>query len=129
MFVAGFIGSPAMNFLRGTVEPDGTALALNGGISLPLPAPAGSGGELVLGIRPEHLSIGGEAGIPARITNVEPTGSETFIQAETGGQRLAALVHERIAVRPGETIRFAVQPGMSHLFAADSGKRIEIQAS
>jgi multiple sugar transport system ATP-binding protein len=57
------------------------------------------------------------------VANVEPTGSETFVQAEIGGQRHAALVRERIAVLAGEMIRFAVHPGMSHLFTAVDGKR------
>jgi multiple sugar transport system ATP-binding protein len=125
MFVAGFIGSPAMNFLRGTVAADGMTLVLKDGISLPLAASAKPASELVFGIRPEHLSIGGESDIPARVTNVEPTGAETFIQAEIGGQRLAALVRDRIAVRAGEIVRFTMHPGMSHLFTADNGKRAE----
>lgn len=129
IFVAGFIGSPAMNFLRGTVEPGGMALGLKNGISLPLATQMPAGHELVFGIRPEHLSVGRASGIPVRVTNVEPTGSETFIQAETGGQKIAALVRDRIAARAGETILFNLQLNRSHLFAADSGKRIEIQPS
>src|SRR6478735_7640819 len=75
-FVAGFIGSPAMNFIKGKVDSPGTFLA-EGGARLPLPAVAVEPGRaLVYGIRPEHIDIG-EGGVPARVSVLEPTGSET----------------------------------------------------
>ncbi|MBF9235387.1 ABC transporter ATP-binding protein [Microvirga alba] len=124
MFVAGFIGSPAMNFLRGTVAETGVDLAFGQGARLPLGARLTPGTEAVLGIRPEHLSVSDQGEISGQITNVEPTGSETFIQAEVGGQKLSTLVRDRIAARPGDPIAFSLKSDTVHLFDPASGQRI-----
>ena len=87
LFVAGFIGSPAMNFLHGKVKANGTA-GFEGpnGVKLPLAAaPAASDGRpAVYGIRPEHFTIADD-GAEAEIVVVEPTGSETQVFAKIGG--------------------------------------------
>ena len=85
IFVAGFIGSPAMNFLKGKVDAaDGRPVFLaDGGAVLPLPDVAAEAGRpVVYGIRPEHIAIG-EGGMPARVSVLEPTGSETQIFASS----------------------------------------------
>ena len=125
-FVAGFIGSPAMNFLRGKVRVNGSAaFVTDGGVSLPLEqVPAGADGRpIVYGIRPEHVRITPD-GAPAEIVVVEPTGSEILVMARLGGQEITCLFRERLALQPGETIRIAPQPGASHLFDAATGKRL-----
>src|SRR5690606_5191747 len=89
MFVAGFIGSPAMNFIKGSIKVNGKAVfKAEGGLELPLAtAPAGADGRpAVYGIRPEHFVIDAQNGIPAEVVVVEPTGSETQVFAKLGGQ-------------------------------------------
>jgi multiple sugar transport system ATP-binding protein len=123
LFVAGFIGSPAMNFLKGTVQ--GGAMRLNG-VALPLPAARAGGADgrpLVYGIRPEHWALAGD-GVPATVHVVEPTGSETQVMADLGGQPIICAFRERIAARPGETIRIAPDPAVVHLFDEGSGARL-----
>jgi multiple sugar transport system ATP-binding protein len=123
LFVAGFIGSPAMNLVRGTIDggtfrgADGTAwpLELNG--HAPRPGPA------VYGIRPEHLMLDPQ-GTPATVTLVEPTGSETQVMLRMGDTPLVGAFRERVAARPGETIQVRPQPGLMHLFDAESGQRL-----
>jgi len=131
IFVASFIGSPAMNFLKGTVVAvEGEAVfAAEGGIRIPVePGLARAAGSrpVTLGIRPEHLTLsGGEAGLSARIVNIEPTGSETFILADAGGQRITALLRQRIAGQAGDTIRLLPTRGEAHLFEQATGQRID----
>jgi multiple sugar transport system ATP-binding protein len=123
IFVAGFIGSPAMNFLKGRVE--GGTFQAEGGLALPLPSatvPA-EGRPAVYGVRPEHFQLSGE-GWPARVNVVEPTGSETQVLAELAGTPIVCAFRERIAARPGETIRLTADPALIHLFDAGTGARL-----
>jgi multiple sugar transport system ATP-binding protein len=125
MFVASFIGSPSMNFIKGTLSEDRMALVASNGARLPVTTGASAYGELIYGIRPEHLSVGSEGeGFAVEVTNVEPTGSETLIQANLGQDRIAALLRERIEAFPGDTMWLKPKPGTSHLFEAASGKRV-----
>jgi multiple sugar transport system ATP-binding protein len=123
LFVAGFIGSPAMNFLRGRIE--GGAFRAEAGTTLPLPArgAAADGRPIVYGIRPEHFVLNG-SGVPARVHVVEPTGSETQVMADFAGSSIIAAFRERVAARPGETINLAPDPAMVHLFDAETGQRM-----
>jgi len=125
-FVAGFIGSPAMNFLDGKVKSNGSLyVEMPGGHKLPLKnAPQGSDGrDVVYGIRPEHFEMG-EGGIPAEIVVIEPTGSETQVVARIGNQEVIAVFRERQSVKPGDRISLRPRAEAAHLFAKDSGKRI-----
>jgi multiple sugar transport system ATP-binding protein len=125
-FVAGFIGSPAMNFLGGTVRANGSLyVETPGGHKLPLKnSPQGSNGrDVVYGIRPEHFELG-EGGLPAEVVVVEPTGSETQVVARIGGQEVIAVFRERQSVKPGDKISLRPRADAAHLFAKDSGKRI-----
>jgi multiple sugar transport system ATP-binding protein len=122
-FVAGFIGSPAMNFIRGRVEEPGTFLA-DGGARLPLPEVAAAPGRaIVYGIRPEHIDIG-EGGVPARVSVLEPTGSETQVFARLGTDPIDAVVKDRLAVTPGTEIPLRLDPRRVHVFDGESGARI-----
>ncbi len=125
LFVAGFIGSPAMNLIRGRVALGGAAsVRADGGINLPLDRPVGSENQqVVYGIRPEHLSVA-EDGIPVEVVVVEPTGSETQVVARLGGQDVIVVLRQRIAMRPGETIRLKPDTRFVHLFDETSGRRI-----
>jgi multiple sugar transport system ATP-binding protein len=118
-FVAGFIGSPAMNLLAGRVADGG--FRTEGGALLPLP-PGASAAATTYGIRPEHLILADD-GIPARITIVEPTGSETQVSMRIGETPLIGAFRERVSGRPGETLRVKPDLSLVHLFGPD-GKRL-----
>jgi multiple sugar transport system ATP-binding protein len=125
-FVAGFIGSPAMNFLKGQVKANGSA-SFEGpnGVRLPLKtAPAQSDGRpAIYGIRPEHFTIADD-GAEAEIVVVEPTGSETQVFAKLGGEEIVAVFRERHQFQPGEKIRLKPDPMLVHLFDEATGKRL-----
>jgi multiple sugar transport system ATP-binding protein len=128
LFVASFIGSPAMNLLRGEIAANGSpAFRGAGGISIPLRGAPGinSGNRAVLGIRPEHLRLS-QDGFPVTITVVEPTGSELQIIGRTpGDEEIVANFRERHPFQPGETVKLAPEPGLIHLFHGETGKRVE----
>jgi len=126
LFVAGFIGSPAMNCLRGTLRLNGKAeFEGPGGVRLPVSsAPTGSDGRpTVYGIRPEHFVIA-DGGAEAEVQVVEPTGSETQIVAKLGGADVIAVFRERYQFKPGDKIRLKPDPRLVHLFDETTGKRI-----
>jgi multiple sugar transport system ATP-binding protein len=123
-FVAGFIGSPAMNFLSGRLAKDGggAKFVAETGESLPLSANvAGADGVAVtIGVRPEHFALD-PAGATAEVIVVEPTGSETQVFAKFCGKEIVSLFRERIDARPGGSIKLAAPPERIHLFDAKSG--------
>src|SRR5215472_324110 len=122
LFVAGFIGSPAMNFLNGRIEAG--AFRSVSGEALPLPGgPNGSDGRpAVYGVRPEHFQLS-PSGLPAIVHVVEPTGSETQVVAEFAGASVICAFRERISAKPGETIRITPDPALVHVFDASTGQR------
>ncbi|RIY02676.1 sn-glycerol-3-phosphate ABC transporter ATP-binding protein UgpC [Aureimonas flava] len=125
-FVAGFIGSPAMNFVHGRIEagPEGVVFAAEGGARLPLGERAAEiGRAATYGIRPEHIDIG-PGGVPARVSVLEPTGSETQVFAKVGKDSLDAVVKDRIAARPGEEISLRIDTRRVHLFDRETGQRL-----
>jgi multiple sugar transport system ATP-binding protein len=125
-FVAGFIGSPAMNFIRGKIAVNGVA-SFEGpnGVNLPLAsAPANSNGRpAVYGIRPENFTIADD-GTEAEIVVVEPTGSETQVFAKLGGDEIVAVFRERHKFNPGDKIRLKPDQSVVHLFDEATGKRL-----
>jgi multiple sugar transport system ATP-binding protein len=126
-FVAGFIGSPAMNFLEGVVQgADGKrAVTMASGARLPVAGSgaAAAGQPVIYGIRPEHLELADD-GFDAEVIVIEPTGSETQLFARVGGQEIVAVFRERHEFAPGQKIRLRPRPEMAHLFDPSSGKRI-----
>jgi multiple sugar transport system ATP-binding protein len=125
-FVAGFIGSPAMNFLEGTLRSNGSAyVEVAGGARLPLiSAPAASDGRpVVYGMRPEHLTLADD-GVEADVVVVEPTGSETQVVAKIAGKEMIGVFRERHEFKPGQKIRLRPRAEVAHLFDKASGKRI-----
>src|SRR5580693_6012328 len=97
LFVAGFIGSPAMNLLKGAIRVNGKpSFMTESGVNLPLAsAPSGADGRpCIYGIRPEHLALGGGP-MKAEVSVVEPTGSETQLFAKVGGQKIVGVFRER----------------------------------
>jgi multiple sugar transport system ATP-binding protein len=126
IFVAGFIGSPSMNLLKGTIRAGAKpCVELGGGATLPLgkTPQALDGQEVYYGVRPEHLQIG-KNGAAAHITVLEPMGSETQVFAKIGGQKIVALFRERLDSKPGETLKLMPDLSAIHLFDAETGKRI-----
>jgi multiple sugar transport system ATP-binding protein len=122
MFVAGFIGSPAMNFLTGDIRDDGFFV---GDVRLPLAAPAPElvGRRAVYGVRPEHIGIG-EDGVAAEVCVVEPTGAETYLVVKLAGQEVTCVARDRLDVRVGQSVRLSPDPGRVHLFDPQSGRRL-----
>ena len=122
-FVAGFIGSPAMNFIECT-QKDGAMVAANGA-KLPLlnAQAANDGRAMVYGIRPEHLDLADD-GFEVEVVVIEPTGSETQLFARLGQQEIGAIFRERHDFAPGQKIRLKPRAPVAHLFDASSGQRI-----
>jgi multiple sugar transport system ATP-binding protein len=127
LFVAGFIGSPAMNFIPGTLRRvDGLAwVESDGDVRLPLPPLGGGrdGQKVTYGIRPEHLTLDA-GGVAAVVSVVEPTGADTFVYADIGGVPICATFDERHDFRPGRPINLAPRLDAVHLFDAVSGAKI-----
>jgi multiple sugar transport system ATP-binding protein len=122
-FVAGFIGSPSMNLLKGSIGSGG-GVEVNGA-HLPV---AGNhavepGQPVLFGIRPEHLELA-PGGFPARISVVEPTGSETMVFLRFGESEIVALFRERHDFKPGDTLHLRPRDDQAHLFHPESGARI-----
>jgi len=126
LFVAGFIGSPAMNMIKGRIRVNGTA-SFEGpaGVIFSLAA-AGSGNDgrpAVYGVRPEHFSLSDD-GAEAEVQVIEPTGSELQVVAKLGGEDIIAVFRERHQFKPGEKIRLKPDPRLVHLFDESTGKRL-----
>ena len=126
LFVAGFIGSPAMNFIQGRLEGgERPTLVTASGLKIPLDtAPRAAGGsEIIMGVRPEHVRVGGSHAIPAHVMVVEPTGYETQVIARLAGQDFVCVFRERLNGRPGDSIPLTLE-GPLHFFDAQTGQTI-----
>src|SRR5688572_8796395 len=133
LFVAGFLGNPAMNFFRGRLRAtDGTVLEGNG-VELQLPAltkqaGAEAGREIVAGVRPEdlHVVAGTVRGaLTGTVELIESVGSEAFIHATSGGWKLIARASPYNLPAIGATITLQPAPDRIHFFDAQTGKRLE----
>ena len=123
-FVAGFIGSPAMNFLPASIDGGSVSFSKGVDFSLPLKTTLEKGREVVLGIRPEHLEVAAD-GFEAEVVVIEPTGSETQLFARVGGHEITAVFRERHQFAPGQRIRLRPQADHAHLFDSSSGQRLQ----
>ncbi|HEX4235715.1 MAG TPA: sn-glycerol-3-phosphate ABC transporter ATP-binding protein UgpC [Caldimonas sp.] len=126
LFVAQFIGSPAMNVIMGTLRRgNGQAwLEAEGGVRWPLAAagPGSDGQPVAYGVRPGDLGVvAAEDAVPAEVIVVEPTGAETELLVRVGTSEIVVVVHGRPQAEPGATIPLAVEPGAVHLFDPTSG--------
>ena len=128
LFVAGFIGSPAMNFIDAKIKRNGAGPVAVAGDGTQLPLPSDSGGKdgqsIVYGVRPEHLDLTPEGHIEAEVGVVEPTGAEILVVTSIAGTEAQAVFKERHALRPGDKIRLAPKLDAVHVFDKGTGKRI-----
>ena len=143
-FVAGFIGSPAMNLGQFTVKDDvatvGAAKIQLSKATLDAITPA-DGGKVTIGFRPESLDVVSaqdEHSIPVRLSFVEELGSDAYIYGELVGaedseaklgsgedsSQIIVRVPPRTAPEPGETVYVRIRPGQEHIFSASTGKRL-----
>jgi multiple sugar transport system ATP-binding protein len=125
LFVAGFIGSPAMNMLHGRLDPnDPTRFVTSDGVVLPVSGrhEAARGRDLVYGARPEAISLGGP--IPIKVVVIEPTGFESQVMGELGKTAVTCVFRERVTLKPGETLNVSIDPEAVHLFDAATGQRL-----
>jgi multiple sugar transport system ATP-binding protein len=135
MFVAGFLGSPRMNFIKGKLErtAEGPRLKLgDGGPVLNLPQGRGSkaseGADLILGFRPEHVkratagpAADGQARVDSEIELVQPTGSRSYATFKLGGQPAIAELQTQDVTRLGQPIQFDINLVRAVLFEAGTG--------
>ena len=130
MFVADFIGSPPMNFLRftGAVAPGATSVRLNG-CTLPVPtiADGRAESELALGVRPEHILFEDGSGLRGRVFGSEYLGTTQIVTVETSHGRVKARVPSDMAVRTGEMVGLAFRTPSLSLFDAASGQVLRLQ--
>jgi len=127
-FVAGFIGSPAMNMIPGTARhTGGGAQNVDFGDGVLLPVPSGArvqdGQAVLFGLRPEHCALG-DNGLPVQVVVVEPTGADTQLYCRFNGQEVTATIGDRADCRPGDRINLAPDLRRAHLFDAATGSRL-----
>ena len=122
-FVAGFIGSPAMNFLPAVIAPDGKHAVLDRGGTVPLAQQLVSGRKVIIGLRPEHLQVVPEGGqLTMTVGPVESTGSTTFISSSDD---LITLVQsERTAIAVGDQVQLSIAAENVHVFDEQSSLRL-----
>ncbi len=128
LFVAQFIGSPAMNIVSGTVRrgSDDACVEAEGGVRWPLaPMHPGIDGQAVFyGVRPGDLGVGGGAdtrSVPAEVIVVEPTGAETELLVRAGASQFVVVIHGRTQAEPGQTIHLSIDTAAVQLFDPTSG--------
>ncbi|MBZ9738456.1 MULTISPECIES: ABC transporter ATP-binding protein [unclassified Mesorhizobium] len=127
MFVAGFIGSPGMNFLPARVAKGGKVDAvLSDGQKLRLPdgLPLRDGEVITVGLRPEHIRLADDGALQGEVGVVEPLGLSTQFYVKLAGQQLCVFAMGRAGVKPGDMVRLAADPASLHLFHEKSGDRI-----
>ena len=130
LFVAQFIGSPAMNVIEGTVRRANGAAHVEAGAGIRWPLGNASGGDgqrVAYGIRPEHLTLAGAnaaGAVAGEIIVVEPTGAETELLLQAGEAQIVLVTHGRPQVNPGDRVGLAVEPAMVHVFDQKTGQRL-----
>jgi multiple sugar transport system ATP-binding protein len=124
-FVAGFIGSPAMNMLPGKLRhrEGKTAIELRDGIEVVVKQHlvGNDGQEALFGTRPEHLIIDPQGQISVKANVVEPTGADTFVSCELSGTPMTIVFHERMDIKPEQMLRLRPDVAQCHLFDTASG--------
>ncbi|CAI1094471.1 sn-glycerol-3-phosphate import ATP-binding protein UgpC [Serratia proteamaculans] len=129
LFVASFIGSPAMNLLPGTLSADGSQLLLADGMTLNLPQAKAqwAGRPLTLGIRPEHIQLTTEqqGGVPLVLQTLELLGADNLAHGQWGGHGVIARLSHETMPAAGSTLYLQLPAQALHFFDTDSGLRME----
>ncbi|PKB91201.1 glycerol-3-phosphate transporter ATP-binding subunit [Ewingella americana] len=129
LFVASFIGSPAMNLLPGTLASNGSSLVMEGGFELPLsqPRPEWGGRELTVGIRPEHIQLteDTQAGIPMNLNTLELLGADNLAHGKWAGAGVVVRLNHEVCPEPGTQLRLVLPTNALHFFDTHSGSRME----
>jgi multiple sugar transport system ATP-binding protein len=123
LFVAGFMGSPAMNFMPGIVGKDGHFTVAGVTLYHETAKSLATGTDIICGIRPEYLELA-DAGIPAMVNVVEPTGSETHVFLKYSGGELMAVLRERFDLTPTQKVHVMPRDNQVHLFDATTQLRL-----
>ena len=127
-FVGGFIGSPPMNFLTGTVARSNGAMRVEvGGTSIPLPAGTAVAGEVTIGIRPEHIAVEFApvpAAVPASVSVLEPIGSHQLLTAQVGKDLIKVAVPPEFTADPGRQVWLRFDPGRVRLMDPQTGQAV-----
>jgi sn-glycerol 3-phosphate transport system ATP-binding protein len=132
VFVAGFIGSPAMNFLAAKVAPGSRGVELTSPgtqpvtLSLAAATSAAPGAPVALGLRPEHLLPASDGPLEFEIDMAEPLGADTLLHGRFGSARELVTVRQggHVMAKPGEKRRFSIGATRLHLFDSQTGRRI-----
>ena len=133
-FVAGFIGSPGMNFFEGTLTrtgSGGTCTFTGARLTIRIPCGPTAEGAVLLGIRPQHLEIGDDGAVADGILRgevgvVEPMGNVQIVYVTlAGGERAVAVAPVRPLIRAGERVAIRVRLEGVHVFSGETGKRLD----
>jgi sn-glycerol 3-phosphate transport system ATP-binding protein len=126
LFVAGFIGSPAMNFLPGQRAGDTVDIAGAVRVELPPELRANAPPAVTVGVRPEHLvpAAAGAGTFRFAVETVEALGADSHVHGDFGGAPLVARLEGHSKPRVGEAMAFSVMPGKLHFFDTATGKRL-----
>ena len=124
LFVAGFLGSPRMNFLPAEVQPSGQLRPEGTEVDLPSPIPGlRPGRRVVIGCRPENVELG-EGPLEATVKTVEQLGNSTFVHLTSAGTTIAAELHDRWGAKGDTTLRLTLPTAKTQLFDAETSLRI-----
>jgi multiple sugar transport system ATP-binding protein len=138
LFVAGFTGSPPMNFAPCQLSADGKALTLDGGITLAIPLDRQTAlvthkdKPLTFGIRPEHIMLASDASAPALLTDVlltEPLGSDTLALLKLGSIEITGRFPPDVGLKAGSTVPIALAMTKFHLFDTKTGQALKQDGS
>ncbi|TCV95635.1 sn-glycerol-3-phosphate import ATP-binding protein UgpC [Biostraticola tofi] len=130
LFVAGFMGSPAMNLMSGSISQAGDHFMVTGGPAIPLPPAAAQwrGRELTAGIRPEHIDCSSvlTTGSLLEVLTLEQLGADNLVHGRWGDQRVVVRLGHDDRPAPGATLALSIKPDAWHFFDPHSGKRVEL---
>ncbi|MEO1732444.1 MAG: sn-glycerol-3-phosphate ABC transporter ATP-binding protein UgpC [Pseudomonadota bacterium] len=120
-FVAGFMGAPPMNLMKG--RTNGIAAVLDGNVSIPATMPSTANGEVLVGIRPEDVVVGGQGDLNLDVRIVEELGAHRLLHGELAGQAFSVSISKDDMTSIGP-VPIAIKPGAVHFFAPDTGIRL-----
>ena len=129
LFVASFIGSPAMNLLPGQLTSDGTSLVMEDGfeLQLPVPRPEWGGRELTVGVRPEHIQLTDDQqkGIPMVLNTLELLGADNLAHGKLAGSGVVVRLSHEVFPTAGSLLRLDFPAKALHFFDTQTGLRME----